>query len=142
MAASSSAGGYDHVADPDVPCGSTALNGKMRPGCTFKCCVVPLEDLTQRTRLRHVTHLSQATTDNSSSTAPYGHSRLRQLPKPTQAQESETEIDTPASKPWDHQLPLRLSSSHLLHRRSTAHAGQVSTPAHIEGHETWADAWM
>ena len=32
MAASSSAGGYDHVADPDVPCGSTALNGKMRPG--------------------------------------------------------------------------------------------------------------
>ena len=56
------------------------------PGCTFKCCVVPLEDLTQRTRLRHVTHLSQATTDNSSSTAPYGHSRLRQLPKPTQAQ--------------------------------------------------------
>ena len=61
------------------------------PGCTFKCCVVPLEDLTADSKNASParnTPLSQATTDNSNPAT--------QSPAPAaQAQESETEIDTP-----------------------------------------------
>ena len=91
MAASSSAGGYDAFADPDVPCGSITLDHKFRPACTFKCCVRPVEDLTADSKNASParnTPLSQATTDNSNPAT--------QSPAPAaQAQESETEIDIP-----------------------------------------------
>ena len=45
MASSSHNVAYDPWQDPDVPCGSSALNGKWRRACSFKCCIIPVEVL-------------------------------------------------------------------------------------------------